>query len=96
MEQWKGDKSVDGLLFNYLHFYGSYNYVGNSRKWYRNEIRIIKYDSSISSYKDAQGFRKLDNSKLNVKKIDASIFHYGWVKSPKAQQEKQKNFNNWI
>jgi hypothetical protein len=89
----KDDKHVDGLLFNYTHFYGSYNYVGNSRRWYRKEIRIIKNDKSIRSYKDAQGFRKMDNSKLNVKQIDAEIYHYGWVKSPKAQQAKQENFH---
>lgn len=93
MQKWKDHKEVDGLLFKYTHFYGSYEYIGNSRKWYRNEIRIIRNNKNISSYKDAQGFRKLDNSKLNVKPIDAHIYHYGWVKPPKAQQDKQKNFN---
>jgi hypothetical protein len=53
-------------------------------------VRNIK---DIRSYKDAQGFRKIDGTKLNVKKIDAFIYHYGWVKPPKAQQEKQKNFH---
>ena len=28
MERFKDDIQVDGLLFNYLHFYGSYDYVG--------------------------------------------------------------------
>lgn len=93
MLKYKDDKQVDGLLFNYVHFYGSYNYVGNSRRWYRKEIRIIKNNKSIRSYKDAQGFRKKDNSKLHVKLIDASIYHYGWVKPPKAQQAKQESFH---
>lgn len=93
MLKFKEDKRVDGLLFNYTHFYGTYNYVGNSRRWYRKEIRIIRNDKNIRSYKDAQGFRKRDNSKLNVKPIDASIYHYGWVKPPKAQQAKQENFH---
>ncbi|HWY10948.1 MAG TPA: glycosyltransferase family 2 protein [Bacteroidia bacterium] len=93
MEQYEDDKTVDGLLFNYTHFYGNYNYIGNSRNWYRNEIRIIKNDKNIRSYKDAQGFRKIDGGKLNVKKIDASVYHYGWVKPPKAQQAKQENFH---
>ena len=34
--------NVNGLLFNYLHFYGTYDFVGDSRRWYRNEIRIIR------------------------------------------------------
>lgn len=93
MLKYKDDKQVDGLLFNYIHFYGTYNYVGNSRRWYRREIRIIKNNKSIRSYKDAQGFRKTDNTKLSVKQIDAEIYHYGWVKPPKAQQAKQENFH---
>lgn len=93
MEKYKDDKNVDGLLFKYTHFYGAYNYIGNSRNWYRKEIRIIRNDKNIRSYKDAQGFRKKDDSKLHVKAIDASIYHYGWVKPPKAQQAKQENFH---
>jgi hypothetical protein len=93
MERFKNDKNVDGLLFKYTHFYGAYTYVGNSRNWYRKEIRIIRNDKNIRSYKDAQGFRKNDDSKLNVKAIHAFIFHYGWVKPPKAQQAKQENFH---
>lgn len=93
MLRYKDDKKVDGLLFNYVHFYGSYNYVGNSQRWYRREIRVIKNNKSIRSYKDAQGFRKTDNTKLNVKAAHAEIYHYGWVKPPKAQQAKQENFH---
>jgi hypothetical protein len=93
MLTYKDDKEVDGLLFNYIHFYGSYDYVGNSRRWYRKEIRVIKNNKSIRSYKDAQGFRKTDNAKLRVKAISAEIYHYGWVKPPKAQQAKQESFH---
>ncbi len=92
MLRFKDDKSVDGLLFNYKHFWGSYDYVGESWQWYRREIRIIRNSSSIFSYKDAQGFRKKPNEKLNVKLIDACIYHYGWVKDPRQMQQK---FHNW-
>jgi len=87
------DPKVQGLLFNYNHFYGSYDYLGDSRKWYRNEIRIVKNTRNIKSWKDAQGFRTLQNKKLQVKKANASIYHYGWVKSPEFQQVKQKQFH---
>lgn len=93
MEQFKNNTKVDGLLFKYKHFYGHYNYVGAGGRWYKNEIRIIKNNKSIRSYKDAQGFRTIDNKKLNVKKINAFIYHYGWVKPPKAQQAKQQSFH---
>jgi hypothetical protein len=92
MEKWKSNALVDGLLFNYLHFYGSYDYVGTSDRWYKHEIRIIKNNKSIFSYRDAQGFRKGDNQKLNVKPVDAYIYHYGWVKMPELMQRKHEHF----
>ncbi len=93
MQQFEKDTHVEGLLFKYKHFYGHYNYIGAGGRWYKNEIRIIKNNKNIRSYKDAQGFRTIDNKKLNVKKINAFIHHYGWVKPPKAQQAKQQNFH---
>ena len=56
-EQYQYEERVEGLLFHYLHFYGTYDYVGDSRKWYSNEVRIIRNDKKIQSFKDAQGFR---------------------------------------
>jgi hypothetical protein len=91
MEKYKDDKEIDGLLFNYLHFYGSYDYIGISPRWYRNEIRVIKNDKTIYSYKDAQGFRKGGNKKLNVKPVDAYVYHYGWVREPGVMKEKISN-----
>ena len=93
MEQYKDDPMVEGLLFKYRHFYGSYDYVGDSPRWYRREIRIVKYNKDVFSYKDAQGFRKRPNDKLKVKLIDAYVHHYGWVKSPDAMQRKQHAFH---
>lgn len=83
---------VEGLLFKYLHFYGTYDYVGDTRKWYNREIRIIRNDKNIHSYRDAQGFRK-NGEKLKVKLIDAYIYHYGWVKSPQQQKHKVEDFH---
>lgn len=87
MQQYNNDQQVDGFLFKYLHFYGSYDYIGDSRTWYRNEIRIVRNDQRIKSYRDAQGFRK-NNKKLNVKVLDAAVYHYGWVRHPKYQMAK--------
>jgi len=92
LNNYNTDQRVEGLLFKYLHFYGSYKYVSTSRRWYRQEIRIIRNKKGIKSYKDAQGFR-INDKKLHVKLIDAYIYHYGWVKSPEMQQQKQRYFN---
>ncbi len=93
MQKYKGDLKVEGLLFNYKHFYGSYDYIGSSLSWYLDEIRIIRNRKDIFSYRDAQGFRKLPNQKLNIKKIDAYVYHYGWVKAPEVMQKKQESFH---
>lgn len=93
MQEYKDNPQVDGLLFNYLHFYGSYDYVGSASNWYPHEIRVVRNNKNIYSYRDAQGFRKDDNQKLRVKAIDAYIYHYGWVKDPRAMQRKQETFN---
>lgn len=95
MERWEDDKMVDGLLFNYLHFYGSYDYIGVSPKWYGHEIRVIKNNKSFYSFRDAQGFRKHKNQKLNVKPVDAYIYHYGWVKEPGTMMKKAINANTF-
>lgn len=84
-------KNVEGLLFSYVHFYGSFDFVGDSRTWYRHEIRIIRNLPGMSSYKDAQGFR-LNDKKIRVAPANAAMYHYGWVRSPFHQQEKQKSF----
>ncbi len=79
---------IMGLVFNYVHFYGNYNYVADSRKWYRREVRIIRNNANIQSYKDAQGFR-INGQKIPSVLIEAEIFHYGWVKHPEKQMAKQ-------
>jgi hypothetical protein len=95
MKRWKDERIVDGLLFSYLHFYGSYDYIGISPRWYNREIRIVRNDRSIYSYRDAQGFRKGENKKLNVKPVDAFVYHYGWVKEPSAMAKKVLNANSF-
>lgn len=105
MLKWKDDSTVQGLLFNYKHFYGSYSYLMEPYShWYTKEIRIIRNLPNIQSYRDAQGFRFYKNLtsdnksvgaaglKLKVKQIDADIFHYGWVKNPYIQKRKWDDF----
>ena len=101
------DKRVDGFLFNYYHFYGNYAHYFRDHCWYPYEIRIVRNDLDIHSFKDAQSFRRIPNfdgvcyrekegtSKLNVVKMDAHIFHYGWVRPPKLMFKKCTYFYNW-
>ena len=73
--------------------------------WYPYEIRIIRNNNQIHSFESAQSFRKIPNfdgvnyrtnlevQKLNVIKLNASIYHYGWVRPPKLMLKKRKYFS---
>lgn len=95
MIRYKDDTEVDGLLFHYLHFYGSYDYVAAASNFYKKEIRVIRKRPGYYSYKDAQGFRKNGDQKLRVVPIEAYVYHYGWVRKPDAMQAKVKNFHTY-
>ncbi|MBL0056969.1 MAG: glycosyltransferase family 2 protein [Chitinophagaceae bacterium] len=92
MQEFLPDPRVEGLVFLYHHFYGSYRFIADGRKWYSRELRVIRNDKSIRSYRDAQGFRWKNGKKLAAKEIDAYVFHYGWVRDPGTMQ----NINSLI
>jgi glycosyltransferase involved in cell wall biosynthesis len=79
---------VEGILFDYLHFYGSFDVIQDSRSTYRREVRIVRRNSNPRSVGDAQSFRKKDGTKLSVVRGGGRIFHYGWVRNPEAMKEK--------
>lgn len=93
-QKYAEDEKVQGLLFKYLHFYATYDYVGDSRKWYNYEVRMIKNGKRITSFKDAQGFR-IGNKKIDVVLIGAEVYHYGWVKDPHQMLQKQKHTDRY-
>jgi hypothetical protein len=89
------DRRLEGLLFEYVHFYGSFHTVGISRRWYRNEIRAVRNHAGVRSWRDAQGFRLGPGHsarKLHVARSGARVFHYGWVRPPQAQQLRLAEF----
>ncbi len=51
------DRRVEGVVVDYLHFYGGFDTVAQSRKWYRREVRAVRLGVGAHSYRDAQGFR---------------------------------------
>lgn len=99
------DTLVEGFILSYKHFWGDYWHYHKSHGWYPYEIRIIRNDKDIHSWRDAQSFRRIPNFnytdyyqinktfKLNVKKINAEIYHYGWVRPPSMMQNKRKSFH---
>lgn len=92
MEHYLHEPKIQGLLLHYHHFFGTYDFIGDNRTWYRHEIRAMKPHPHLRAYRDAQGFR-IGNNKLKVAEIPAFIYHYGWVKPPEKQQAKQQSFH---
>lgn len=97
------NKEVEGFLFPFIHFFGDYQHYAPSRRFHQKEIRIVRNDPAIRSFRDSQGFRRFDNParpqdekghKLNVRQIKASVYHYSYVKSPAKQMQKQIEFGN--
>lgn len=97
------NEEVEGFVFDYLHFWGDFDHYHYSHSWYKKEVRIIRNDSKIHSWKDAQSFRYYsqfsgtyedyqsnDNRKLRVKEIAEKMFHYGYVRPPKIMSYKKK------
>ncbi len=91
------DRQVEALLFRWLHFYGNYDYIGVGRQWYRREIRAFRNTGYVRSWGDAQGFRTLDEfgrfRKLRARQTAVRIFHYGWVRHPRALRAKSYALN---
>lgn len=94
VEKYDSNREIQGLLFDYIHFYGSYSTIATSRKWYRKEVRMVRKSTGIRSHNDAQGFR-VHGEKPVVAPVDARIFHYGWVKPPKMMGQKSKLLDRW-
>jgi hypothetical protein len=104
-EQYLHNPVVEGFLFKYKHFWGDYEHYVLSHAWYSKEIRIIRNDPQIHSWRDAQSFRRIpdfdgvsyyqreNTSKLKVISIDAQVYHYGFVRPPHLMQMKSRNHN---
>ncbi len=79
--------AVEGLLFDYLHFWATYDHVQQARNWYRHEVRVVRGGIGVRSWESAQGFR-IDGRKLRVAPSRARVFHYGWVRPPQVMKRK--------
>src|SRR6266571_3910931 len=85
--EWDKDERVEGLLVKYLHFYGAFDRIATSRRWYRREVRCIRLGKDIHPYQGAQGFRVGSGParrKIRARLTAAQMFHYGWARPARA------------
>ncbi|HYX80762.1 MAG TPA: hypothetical protein VE714_00120 [Gemmatimonadales bacterium] len=87
--EWDNDERVEGLLVTYLHFYGGFDRIATSRRWYRREVRCVRLGRDIHPYQGAQGFRVgASLRKIRARPTDAEMFHYGWARPARAIKQK--------
>src|SRR5438094_8943770 len=83
--EWDRDARVEGLLVDYLHFYGDFDTLATDRHWYRREVRCVRLGRDVRSYQDAQGFRVgPEERRVRARATAARMFHYGWARPPAA------------
>jgi hypothetical protein len=85
------DSDVEGLLVDFLHFYGSSDWIGGGRAWYRREVRAIRLGADVRSHADAQGFRVgPEGRKIRARRSGATWYHYGWARPLPALSAKRE------
>jgi len=85
------DPGVEGLLVEYLHFYGSFDRIATNRRWYRREVRAVRLGGEVHSFGDAQGFRVgPEHRRIRARRTGAVMFHYGWARPPAAIASKRE------
>lgn len=93
------DERVEGLLFDYLHFFGATDTIAISPAWYRKEVRIIRNTIRTIFPSDAQFLLVLDRNRKGryprVMHSGAKIYHYGHVRPTTAMQEKMNQVSKY-
>jgi len=89
---------VEALVFDYLHFYGSPEWLAVSPAWYRRECRLIR--NTIRSYApDGQFWVAMERHKrgrnLRAALAGAPIYHYGHVRRVDYMQRKLEQVSRY-
>ena len=85
MQKQLDNPDIEGLTFDYVHFYGNHNTQAWSPRWYRQEVRIIRNNIRAIFPNDAQYPILIQSNKrsryLKAAVSGAKMYHYGWVNS---------------
>ena len=103
IERYDSNIKIEGFILPFLHFWGGYNYVRNTRRVHNFEVRIFRNNIGVRSYKDSQGFRKFKSiegynnlsekgEKIIVKLVDATVYHYNGVRPPVTFRKRAQMF----
>ena len=93
MERHLGNPKVEALYFNYFHFYGNGNTIAWSPQWYKREIRVVRNTIPLWGPKGLFFSVLVDYKHSRYPRAafaDATIYHYGWVRSEEQFNEKSR------
>ena len=98
VERHHPNPAVEALVFDYLHFYGSPQWIATSPGWYRRECRLIR--NTIRSYApDGQYWLVTSNHKKGrnprAALAGARIYHYGWIRRNEEMQKKLEQVSKY-
>ncbi|MFO0833160.1 MAG: glycosyltransferase [Phycisphaerales bacterium] len=98
LRQAEQDPGVEGLVFDYIHFYGSPSHVVRSPAWYRREVRIVRNRGvKVVMPSDAQYFVAIQGRKrlryLRCRSANARVYHYGWARPSPEHAAKVQTMN---
>ena len=93
-----GNPQVEALVFDYLHFYGSPQWLAVSPAWYRRECRLIR--NTIRTYApDGQFWVVMDKHRRGrnpqAALAGAPIYHYGHVRRLDYMQQKMNQVSRY-
>jgi len=93
-----GNAQVEALVFDYLHFYGSPQWLAVSPAWYRRECRLIR--NTIRTYApDGQYWLVMDRHRRGraprAAMAGAHVYHYGHVRRRDYMQAKMDQVSKY-
>ena len=92
VERHHPNPAVEALVFDYLHFYGTPDYISISPGWYRRECRLIR--NTIRTFAPDGQYWLVMSQHMRPRNphgalANAHIHHYGWVRRTDYMQAKQ-------
>ena len=98
-EKAHADDRVEGLVFDYYHFFGAIDTIAISPAWYRREVRAVRNNIRTFLPSDAQFFLVMEKNRRGryprVIPANAHIYHYGHVRPAAAMQEKMAQVSKY-
>jgi glycosyltransferase involved in cell wall biosynthesis len=90
---------VEAIAFRYHHFYGTPDQVATGPAWYRVEPRMIRNHDIRVIAPGGLYFVVMDKNKKGryprAVETDATIHHYGWVRSTASHDEKANQVSSY-